>query len=129
MEDYAWMRQAACKGKSHLFFNDSGHGTYEAARKICAGCPVQFQCEAYGHVGVNLPIGNNRGIWGGKTCEELLDEERQHAGEILTGYCRGCDAPMYAKSEQRVGRPRTFCTHACYKSYWETHEHRTRPLE
>lgn len=88
----------------------------DKARKICAGCPVQFQCEEYGHIGINLPIGTNRGLWGGKTAEELVRAEIVHE-YVPNLKCVGCGGPVPIRT--KTGRPRKWCEHACYKKHWE----------
>lgn len=51
----SWMRQAECKGKSHIMFPTpvgNGHkarwtGCYDDAAALCAACPVKQQCTDY----------------------------------------------------------------------------------
>jgi len=71
----AWMNEAACKGRTTLFFGIAGERPERrvkreaAARKVCAGCPVLDDCRAMAR--------DNRenGFWGGET-----EEERAAAG-------------------------------------------------
>ena len=65
-EDLTWQRQAACRHTDPaLFFPERGtpvHRTIAAARRVCAGCPVQLDCRAYARHH-HEPFG----IWGGET--------------------------------------------------------------
>jgi hypothetical protein len=117
MDDYTWMNRAACKGQTDLYFPESG--TMDKARKICADCPVQFECEEYGRIGVNLPMGTNRGLWGGKTAQELLDSEpSRQRGSVPGRVCPECGGPVPARIDNR-GKPRVFCKRLCYRRDWE----------
>lgn len=70
-----WMDHAVCKGRTHLFFPPKAERPQarvrrEAhARRLCASCPVQTQCQAFAR--------DNReyGYWGGES-----EEERHLAG-------------------------------------------------
>lgn len=57
-----WMRQAACADENPLLFDpDSAPEMHRAARRICAGCPVEQACLRFA-VEEGL---DGRGIWGG----------------------------------------------------------------
>lgn len=66
-----WMEHAACRGiDPNLFFptRPEGAGTggeVEAAKKVCAGCPVREECLEYA-----LDNGEKFGIFGGKSERE-----------------------------------------------------------
>jgi WhiB family redox-sensing transcriptional regulator len=70
-----WMDDAACKGRTTLFFGIAGERPERrvrreaAAREMCAGCPVKEPCRTLAR--------DNRenGFWGGET-----EEERAAAG-------------------------------------------------
>ena len=56
----AWMRRSACRGRSiEEFFPTPGADT-EAARAVCAHCPVREECLAFA-----LADRAMQGIWGG----------------------------------------------------------------
>jgi WhiB family transcriptional regulator, redox-sensing transcriptional regulator len=55
-----WVRQAACAGSDPDVFFPPKHDHGEAARRICARCPVRGECLAYA-----LEADENYGIWGG----------------------------------------------------------------
>lgn len=70
-----WMAEAACKGRTGLFFGIAG-GRPERrvrreaqARKVCNGCPVIFQCREMARAN------RENGFWGGEN-----EEERAAAG-------------------------------------------------
>ena len=62
-----WVEQAACSGRNpRLFFADSGEvALLEAARRICATCPVQAQCLA-----AAIEHDERFGVWGGLDTRE-----------------------------------------------------------
>ncbi len=71
----SWMDDAACKGRTTLFFGVAGERPERrvrreaAARKVCAGCPVLTQCRDLAR------LNRENGFWGGET-----EEERAAAG-------------------------------------------------
>jgi WhiB family redox-sensing transcriptional regulator len=76
--DDAWMRAAACKGLSHLFFpspaeRPQARERREAtARMVCASCPVQVTCREHARTY------HEYGLWGGES-----EDERHDAGYRL----------------------------------------------
>lgn len=60
--DSSWMVDAACRGRTDLFFPKAGGTLSAVAKAICAGCPVQAACGEYAGA---LPETPN-GMWGGK---------------------------------------------------------------
>lgn len=59
----AWTEQAACKGKTNLFFVNRGDTTsMKLAKAICQTCPVIVECRQ--HVTYNP---ERFGIWAGMT--------------------------------------------------------------
>jgi WhiB family redox-sensing transcriptional regulator len=75
LEREPWMAQAACTGRTQLFFGLAGERPERRvrrearARKVCAQCPVLESCR-----GMARRNGEN-GYWGGET-----EEERAAAG-------------------------------------------------
>ena len=75
VERAEWMDDAACHGRTTLFFGIAGERPERRvrreaqARKVCASCPVLLLCRAMGRAN-----GEN-GIWGGEN-----EEERAAAG-------------------------------------------------
>lgn len=71
----AWMDEAACKGRTTLFFGLAGERPERrvrreaAARAMCAGCPVSEPCREMARTS------RENGLWGGET-----EEERAAAG-------------------------------------------------
>lgn len=65
-----WMDQAACAGKpTSVFFPERGDWkAVEAAKTICAGCPVLDSCRAYA-MGPSVPW-HDGGIYAGMTGRE-----------------------------------------------------------
>jgi WhiB family redox-sensing transcriptional regulator len=74
-EVHEWMVDAACKGRTNLFFGVAGERPErrirreETARKVCANCPVMLPCRALARTG------RENGFWGGES-----EEERAAAG-------------------------------------------------
>jgi WhiB family redox-sensing transcriptional regulator len=72
---HEWMDDAACKGRTTLFFGAAGERPErrvrreEAARRVCAGCPVLLACRTLARTG------RENGFWGGES-----EEERAAAG-------------------------------------------------
>lgn len=77
-EEQDWIESAACEREDpELFFplSDVGPGARqaEAAKAVCAGCPVRAQCLAYA-----LDHGLDHGIFGGATETERRALKRRH---------------------------------------------------
>ena len=70
-----WMRQAACKGLTHLFFptpaeRPQARERREAtAREVCASCSVRVSCQQFAR------DQHEYGFWGGES-----EDERHAAG-------------------------------------------------
>ena len=70
-----WMRQAACKGLTHLFFptpaeRPQARERREAtAREVCASCSVRLDCRVFAR------DEREYGFWGGES-----EDERHAAG-------------------------------------------------
>lgn len=65
-----WRRDAACRDEEpELFFppgrNDTARAQIEAAKSICAACPVRAACLRFA-----LDTEQGEGIWGGRTARE-----------------------------------------------------------
>ena len=72
-----WALEAACLGMPpDLFFPDRGGGDEgrpaKAAKRICYGCKVRWECLAYG-------LGETHGIWGGYAPRERRAMRRRRA--------------------------------------------------
>ena len=71
----SWMDDAACKGRTNLFFGLAGERPERrvrreaTAQKMCAGCPVREQCRTLGRAN------HENGYWGGES-----EEQRAAAG-------------------------------------------------
>ncbi|CAM8643320.1 WhiB-like iron-sulfur binding domain containing protein [Acidimicrobiia bacterium] len=66
----SWMDEAACKGRTNLFFGIAGERPERrvrreaSARKVCASCPVMVPCR-------DLARDNREnGFWGGESEED-----------------------------------------------------------
>lgn len=70
----AWRRLAACKGLDPALFHpeDGDLAGVEAAREICARCPVRPACLEHA-----LAAREPDGIWGGLTARERRRELRR----------------------------------------------------
>lgn len=69
-----WRRQAACRGLDPATFHpdDEDVAAVEAARDVCAGCPVRQSCLEHA-----LAVREPDGIWGGLTARERRREQRR----------------------------------------------------
>ena len=66
----SWMRDGLCAGAAdpEIFFPPRGRGKADAAKAVCAGCPVRRECLRYA-----LKAPEEHGVWGG------LDEDERAA--------------------------------------------------
>lgn len=79
-----WQLEGACRGEDpNLFFHPEGErgsvrtAREQAAKAICASCPVLQQCAAHA-----LAVREPYGVWGGMTEEEraaLISRQRKLA--------------------------------------------------
>ncbi len=62
-----WMGQAACRGQGFdaWFSTDEVGEETDAARRVCAGCPVRLECLDHA-----LDGGIRHGLWGGLSPSE-----------------------------------------------------------
>ena len=73
--DDDWMRAAACKGLTHLFFPSSAERPQArerreaTARQVCATCSVKGACQEFAR------LNHEYGFWGGES-----EDERHAAG-------------------------------------------------
>lgn len=76
--DDDWMRTAACRGLTHLFFPSSAERPQArerreaTARQVCASCAVQTPCREFAR------SNHEYGFWGGES-----EDERHAAGYRL----------------------------------------------
>jgi len=77
--NWVWQSQGACKDMDTglFFYEDNERGPdkearIEAAKAICAGCPVKVDCLEFA-----LQIKEDYGIWGGLTPEERYTIRRR----------------------------------------------------
>ena len=98
----AWMSEAACQGKPHLFFPPLAERPQARVRRerraaaVCETCPVLGPCRLYAR------INREYGFWGGES-----EEERAAAGfrvEMPVGriarYPRGEGKPVQARPDR-----------------------------
>lgn len=85
-----WRDDAACKGRTHLFYPERGL-TAHAAKAICAGCPVQVECRA---AGAREPFG----VWGGTSVDDRGAIHGRGQPDRLEDVraCTECDARVWA---------------------------------
>ncbi|CAM5591620.1 WhiB family transcriptional regulator [Streptomyces purpurascens] len=70
-----WRQYAACIGiDPRAFFPVGYHARAQvnAARRVCATCPVRQQCAAFA-----IEVGEHNGIWGGMSQQELRQKRRR----------------------------------------------------
>lgn len=75
-----WVTRAACRGHGpgRWYPTYADDGAYDAARRICAACPVRRPCLEWA-----LDAGEANGMWGGRTPIERyhLGRSRRAAGQ------------------------------------------------
>lgn len=101
--------KAACAGHPNpeLWFSPTHTKEAQQAKEICAGCPEQRKCLAYG---MDDPY--SQGIWGGYTAEERGRSEtvaltcaRCHQRTVLDdGRCSDCQHVPLTPRERRQQR-------------------------
>lgn len=71
-----WTTRAACTVGDHALFFPTvgGRATAEAAKGICASCPVHSECLS---AALALPVTEDFGIWGGTTERERAELRRR----------------------------------------------------
>jgi WhiB family redox-sensing transcriptional regulator len=67
-----WMRYAACKGLTDLFYPGQGVDNSQAVR-VCSTCPVRQRCLEAAHENTE-----RFGVWGGQSVRER-QRNRKHA--------------------------------------------------
>lgn len=58
--DLGWRERAVCRGTNPALFYDPHPAAIDAAKRVCAGCPVRQPCAAHA-----LAAGEEFGVWGG----------------------------------------------------------------
>ena len=77
--DTEWMRRGNCRNEPpSTFFPSDGAGV-DAARRICAGCPVLEPCLEYA-----LRNRIDHGVWGGASERERRRIQRQRRVDAAT---------------------------------------------
>ena len=61
----AWRAQAACRGTDPALFYDPHPAAIDAAKAVCARCPVRAACAAHA-----VAAGEEFGVWGGLAADE-----------------------------------------------------------
>lgn len=69
-----WRDQAACRGMDVSIFYPEHGQTTDAAKAVCARCPVRFECR-------QEAAGEWHGVWGGLSSDERkrVRRKRQRA--------------------------------------------------
>ena len=82
-----WMRQAACRGQGFdaWFSTDEVGEETDAARRVCAGCPVRTECLDYA-----LDCSIRHGLWGGLSPSERAALNRRRRPQLTAK-----DRPRY----------------------------------
>jgi len=73
-----WRERGACReADPELFFDEDDHSpATQAAKTICADCPVMEPCRTFALLPENPDI---EGLWGGMTESERADRRRKLA--------------------------------------------------
>lgn len=117
MESQAWRAQAACAGKTDLFFPEAGDNqSSKKAKAICAGCPVQLECRGVLR-GLQEEYGKEvPGVWAGTNPHDRSGQRDRNwyrkrlAPALEERTCSECEGPfMPARSWQQA------CTGDCSK--------------
>ena len=89
----AWRAEAACKGRTRLFFAPKAERPQARARreakanKLCESCPVRTTCQTFAR------SNHEYGFWGGES------EEERH----LAGFTVSAPIGVRARLEHRAG--------------------------
>ncbi|MEU0017997.1 WhiB family transcriptional regulator [Streptomyces rochei] len=78
-----WQDRAACVGlDSRVFYANGKHAREQvnAARKVCAACPVAAQCADFA-----IQTGEKWGVWGGMSQKQLRQRRRRLRAPRNTG--------------------------------------------
>lgn len=104
-----WMRYAACRGYPTKWWFTDHHAKYmNAARRVCAACPVQQPC-----LDAAL-LRNEEGIWGGLTPLQRGRIRSQHAGTYQQLRCTHCR--MVFQANAKVADRVMYCSNQCRKN-------------
>lgn len=60
-----WRDRAACRGTDPALFYDLHPAAIDAAKAVCASCPVRDACAAHA-----LGVGEEFGVWGGLAADD-----------------------------------------------------------
>lgn len=78
-----WMKRAACKGKSDIFYPHTGddhHAARAEAEATCARCPVLAQCEEARQLEEQTPA-DMHGFRAGRSADDRKQEWRDERGQ------------------------------------------------
>lgn len=81
-----WQAHAACADMDPAVFFPPKSGSAKEAKAICARCPVRTEC---GQSAIDR--GEQHGVWGGMSIEELEDARRDPITGKLRRKCQSCD--------------------------------------
>ena len=81
--DTTWQDGAACVGVETALFFPERAADPRPAQAVCATCPVAQQCLEYA-----LTVGEDFGIWGGKTARDRRSIPQARSGAHQTGLVR-----------------------------------------
>lgn len=111
-----WQQHGLCREMDPEFFFPQRGEDSDAAKAVCAGCPVQSECRDYA-----LDMGEKHGIWGGLSERQRQPIRRQLNGQIRE--CLGCGRPF------RIGpySGTKTCSDEC-GSAWERHLYRVEEV-
>jgi WhiB family redox-sensing transcriptional regulator len=95
----SWAERAACRGMdSDLFFPTHGdHAALQAAKAVCATCPVTAECRAYAD-----RIEENDGVFGGASGRQRSRERRARLVRDREIVCRECGATFLGTPQSRI---------------------------
>lgn len=84
-DDHEWKHWAACAkpGSPNMYPHDQDHRGIEAARAVCATCPVLTEC-----LTAAVERGEQHGMWGGLTAGERSQLHRRAVRNKLDGPAR-----------------------------------------
>lgn len=108
-----WHEHARCAqlDDPSCFYPDAtGPGSSNAAKAICADCPVTMQCLTWA-----LEHDERYGVWGGLSESERQQLRKTPSPQPLSR-CQRCDSPLRQTSPSRL---RAYCTDACRKAAYE----------
>lgn len=95
----SWAERAACRGMAtEMFFPARGdHQALQAAKAVCATCPVTVECRAYAD-----EVEEDDGVFGGASGLQRRRERRARLVRDREVVCQECGATFLGTPQARL---------------------------